>query len=141
VLVSDGGDNSSVHGADEVMRTVLEARTTIYAIGIFDEGDEDRNPELLRHLARISGGESLLGVQLSAVNGICRQIARDIRTRYTIGYVPVRAGEQGSMRKIKVTASTPGGHKLVVHTSTNYVLPPERPLVDQSGEPGRKREL
>jgi Ca-activated chloride channel homolog len=141
VLVSDGGDNSSVHGADDVMQAVLESRATIYTIGMFDEADKDRNPELLRYLARISGGESFLEVQLSAVNGICRQIASDIRTRYTIGYVPVRSGEQGSLRKIKVTASTPGGHKLVVHTRTRYVLPPKRPLGDQDGEPSRKRGL
>lgn len=141
MLVSDGGDNSSVHGADDVMRTVLESRATIYTIGIFDETDKDRNPGLLRHLARISGGEAFLEVQLSAVNGICRQIASDIRTRYTIGYVPVRSSEQGSLRKIRVTASTPGGHKLTVHTRTSYVLPPKPPLVDQDAEPGRKRGL
>jgi hypothetical protein len=123
------------------MRTVLESRATIYTIGIFDKADQDRNPRLLRHLARISGGESFLEVQLSAVDGICRQIASDIRTRYTIGYVPVRSGEQGSLRKIRVTVATPGGHKLVVHTRTSYVLPPKCPLVDQAGEPGRKRGL
>jgi Ca-activated chloride channel family protein len=141
VLVSDGGDNSSVHGSDDVMRTVLESRATIYAIGIFDKADQDRNPRLLRRLAQISGGESFLEVQLSEVDGICRQIASDIRTRYTIGYVPVRSGELGALRKINVTVSTPSGHKLVVHTRTGYVLPPKRPLVDQAGEPGRKRGL
>jgi Ca-activated chloride channel family protein len=141
VLVSDGGDNSSVHKADEVMRMVLESRATIYTIGIFDESDPDRNPGLLRHLAEISGGESFLNVQLDAVMGICRQIASDIRARYTIGYIPVRSGERGSLRKIKVTAFTTGGHKLVVHTRTGYVLPPQRPSADRDGEPGRKRGL
>ena len=141
VLVSDGGDNNSIHRSDDVMRTVLESRATIYAIGLFDEADKDRNPGLLRHLARISGGESFLEVPLSAVNGICRQIASDIRTRYNIGYVPVRSGEEGSLRKIKVIASTPGGHKLVVHTRTRYVLPPKRPLVNPDDELSRKRGL
>jgi Ca-activated chloride channel homolog len=141
VLVSDGGDNSSVHGADEVMRKVLESHATIYTIGIFDEADKDKSPELLRRLARISGGESFLEVQLSAVEGICRQIASDIRARYAIGYVPIRSGEQGSLRKIKVTASLPGGRRLVVHTRTRYILPAERPLVERDGEPGRKPSL
>ena len=141
VLVSDGGDNSSVHGADDVMRAVLESRATVYTIGIFDQDDRDRNPNLLRHLAQISGGESFLEVPLSAVNGICRQIASDIRARYTIGYVPVRSGERGALRKIKVTASAPGARKFVVHTRTSYVLPPERPLAGQDGESIRKRGL
>jgi len=141
MLVSDGGDNSSVHGSDELMRMVRESRATIYTIGIFDTNDLDRNPAVLRRLAQVSGGESFFPKELSEVIGICRQIASDIRTRYTIGYVPVRSGEQGSSRNIKVIAATPGGHKLVVHTRTSYVLPPARPLVDQGGERNRKRSL
>lgn len=123
VLVSDGGDNSSLRAAGEVMRKVLESRATIYAIGLFDQDEPDRNPALLRRIARVSGGEAYFPKELSEVTGISVQIAADIRTRYTIGYVPVRHGELGALRKIAVTASTPNGHKLVVHTRTAYVLP------------------
>jgi Ca-activated chloride channel family protein len=126
MLVSDGGDNSSTHGHAEVMPTVRESRATIYTIGIFDPNDYDQNPALLRQLALVSGGESFFPESLSEVVGICRQIARDIRTRYTIGYVPIRSGEQGALRKLRVIASGPGGHKLVVHTRESYVLPPQR---------------
>lgn len=136
VLVSDGGDNSSVHGDDDVRRRILESRATVYAIGICDEADPERNPRLLRQLARVSGGQAFLGVQLSALTEICHQIAMDIRTRYTIGYVPVRSGDHRSLRRIKVTASAPGGQKLAVRTRTSYVLPPNR-----DDEPGRRRGL
>ncbi len=141
MLVSDGGDNSSVHGSEEAMRMVRESRATIYTIGIFDEADADRNPELLRRLAQVSGGEAFFPEQLSEVTNICRQIALDIRTRYTLGYVPVRSGEEGSLRKIKVTAATSAGHKLVVSTRRSYVLPPKHPLADGTGEPARKQGL
>jgi Ca-activated chloride channel family protein len=134
MLVSDGGDNSSVHGPEELMRMVRESRATIYSIGIFDADDPDRNPALLRRLAEVSGGETFLPGQLSEVTDICRQIASDIRTRYSVGYVPVRSGEQSSSRKIRVTASTPAGHKLVVHTRASYVLPGRRSIVDRRGE-------
>jgi VWFA-related protein len=130
VLISDGGDNSSAQGSEEVMRAVRESRATIYTIGIFDAGDADQNPALLRRLAHMSGGAAFFPERLSEVIGICRQIAHDIRNRYTVGYVPVRSGERGSLRKIKVLASTPGGQKLVVHTRTGYVLPDG----DQAGE-------
>jgi Ca-activated chloride channel family protein len=123
VLVSDGGDNSSTHGFENVIGMVQESRATIYTIGLFDEDDKDRDPKLLARLARISGGETFLPKQLSDVVDICRQIASDIRTRYTIGYVPVRSGEKGSLRKIKVVGSQPGGGKLIVHTRTRYFLP------------------
>jgi Ca-activated chloride channel family protein len=131
VLVSDGGDNCSVHVADEVVRKVLESRATIYTIGIIDEDEPERNPALLRRIAQASGGEAYFPKELSEVTGISLQIASDIRTRYTIGYVPVRSVERGSLRKISVNASTPNGHKLVVHTRTGYVLPPNRPVGGQ----------
>jgi len=137
VLVSDGGDNCSTHGFEDVMALVRESRATIYSIGIFDEDDPDRNPDLLRRLARISGGEAFLPTRLAEVFGICRQIAIDIRTRYTIGYVPVRSGEKGSLRKIKVIARQPDGRNLAVRTRTSYVLPDSRP--NPVGEASRKR--
>jgi Ca-activated chloride channel homolog len=127
VLISDGGDNSSTHRSEEVMRMVRESLATIYTIGIFDEDDHDQNPGLLQRLSLVSGGQAFFPDKLSQLNGICRQIASDIRTRYTIGYVPVRTSEQGSMRKINVTASGPGGHKLVVRTRKNYFLPDADP--------------
>lgn len=139
MLVSDGGDNSSTHGSEEVMRRVRESRATIYTIGIFDANDHDRNPALLHRLAHASGGESFLPEEITEVAGICRQIAHDIRTRYTIGYVPVRTGEKGALRKIKVIAATPSGHSLEVHTRPNYVLPPQGPLAAQVDGPGKKR--
>jgi len=123
VLVSDGGDNSSSHRSEEVTQMVRESRATIYTIGIFDADDEDRNPGLLQRLAQVSGGEAFFPKELSEVTAICQQIAADIRTRYTVGYVPVRSGEPASLRKIKVVVSGPGGHKLVVHTRTSYLLP------------------
>jgi Ca-activated chloride channel family protein len=137
VLVSDGGNNSSTHGFDDVMRMVRESRATIYTIGLFDEDDKDQNPRLLEKLARISGGAAFLPRHMSEVAGICRAIAKDIRNRYTIGYVPVRSGHQGSLRKIKVVARQSDGHKLTVRTRTSYFLPESRPLVDQAGSANR----
>jgi Ca-activated chloride channel homolog len=141
VLVSDGGDNSSVHDNDEVKRTVLESRATIYAIGLFDEAGPDSNPGLLRRLARMSGGEAFLEVELPAVGDVCRKIAADIRARYTIGYVPVRSNERHALRKIHVTATAPGGRKLVVHTREGYLLPPRVPLKERDGKPDSKGGL
>jgi Ca-activated chloride channel homolog len=141
VLVSDGGDNSSIHGFEDVMRMVRESRATIYTIGLFDENDRDRNPGLLARLARISGGTAFLPNNVSEVIGICRRIASDIRNRYTIGYVPVRSGEKGSLRKIKVVARQSDGRKLTVRTRTSYLLPDSRPLVDRCGEADRKPGL
>jgi VWFA-related protein len=140
MLVSDGGDNCSTHRLEEVIQGVRESRATIYTIGIFDDDDADRNPGMLERLARISGGEAFFPKHLADVAGICKGIAGDIRTRYTIGYVPVRSGEKGSLRKIKVAASQPGGRKLITHSRTSYFLPDIRPGA-QSGKADKKSVL
>lgn len=138
ILVSDGGDNSSIHRYADVLRMVQESPATIYTIGLFDLEDHDRNPGLLRRVSHVSGGYSYFPEARSEVNEICRQIAADIRARYTIGYVPTRSGTQGALRKIKVTAEANGGHKLLVRTRTSYALPPEQPLAGSEPSPRRK---
>ena len=124
VVISDGGDNVSAHRLQDVMDDVLRSVATIYTIGIFDEEDPDRNPGVLKHLAKITGGEAYFPKQLDEVVAICSDIARDIRSRYTIGYVPVN-GERISERHTKVVATSPSGQKLVVKARTSYLFTPD----------------
>ena len=125
VLVSDGGDNASVHDFKDVMPAVRKSFATIYTIGIFDEEDPDRNPRLLRRLANISGGEAFFPKQVPEVVDICRQIAKDIRNRYTVGYVPVRRDDKAALRTIKVIVAGTD-RKVTVHARTGYLLPERR---------------
>lgn len=123
VVISDGGDNASTHGFSDVLDAVRATRATLYMIGIFDANDLDRNPGLLRRLAAISGGVAYLPENLSELPEICRGIARDIRNRYSIGYVPVRTDNKASLRTIKVSVTGAGPGKMVIHARTNYLLP------------------
>lgn len=119
VVVSDGGDNASTHTLDDVVKMAQEEQVTIYTIGVFDEQDKDRNPDVLKKLAHITGGVCYLPKKLSEVTDISRQIAKDIRTRYTIGYVPQNTAKAGA-RKIKVTVQSPSGEKLMARSRTEY---------------------
>lgn len=89
-------------------------------IGLYDLDDPDRSPGILRQLAKISGGDGYFPESPSAMTDICRHIAKDIRTRYTIGYVPQPANGKGSLRSIRVRASASGGTKLSVRTRSSY---------------------
>jgi Ca-activated chloride channel family protein len=120
VLISDGGDNHSTHTQQEVMKDVLSSLVTIYTIGIYDEDDPEKNEGILKNLAHVSGGVFYHPVKLEDIVPICRQIAQDIRTRYTIGYVPQAEGKME--RHIKVEASSPEHPKLIVRTRTSYVF-------------------
>jgi Ca-activated chloride channel homolog len=121
VLISDGGDNHSTHTLKDVMHDVLASLATIYTVGIYDEDDPEKNEGVLKDLARVSGGVFYHPKTLQEIVPICRQIAKDIRTRYTIGYVPTTEGK--TVRRIKVEASSPEHPKLMVRTRTSYVFP------------------
>ncbi len=124
LVISDGGDNISTHKLPDVMHDVLESIVTIYTIGIFDEDDPEANPVVLKQLAQVSGGGSYFPKTLDEVVPICRQIAKDVRTRYTIGYIP-ELNNGKPERQIKVVASMPTGQKLNVRTRTRYLFTPD----------------
>src|SRR5271166_4813406 len=106
------------------MDAVLKSVATIYTIGIFDEDDQDRNPGVLRKLAQVSGGEAYFPPRLEGIMPDCRRIAKDIRARYTIGYVPSINNGTG-IRHIKVAVAAPGRTKLVARTRTSYTFSKE----------------
>jgi Ca-activated chloride channel family protein len=130
LVISDGGDNISVHKLPDVMHDVLESLVTIYTIGIFDENDPEANPGVLRQLAQVSGGASYFPKTLDAVVPICRQIAKDVRTRYTVGYIP-ELNNGKPERQIKVVASSPDSQKLNVRTRTKYLFAPDSAGAEQ----------
>jgi len=124
VVISDGGDNISTHTYKQVMDAVESSIATIYTIGIFDEEDPDRNPGVLRNLAHVSGGSVFFPKQLDGIVPACKQIAKDIRNRYTIGYIP-SLEKGGGIRHLRMEASDPGRGKLIVRTRTSYKFPEE----------------
>ncbi len=121
VVISDGGDNHSTHTLQEVMKDVLSSLVTIYTVGIYDEDDPEKNEGVLQKLAHVSGGVFYHPQNLEDIVPICRQIAKDVRTRYTIGYVPAVEGK--TVRHIKVVATSPDHPKLLVRNRTSYVFP------------------
>jgi len=127
IVVSDGGDNASKHKLTEIMAMVGQPGVIIYTIGIFDDQDADRNPGVLKRLAKQTGGEAFLPESLKEVTPICERIARDIRNQYTIAYVPTNRKRDGTYRVIQVKASAPGYGRLSVRTRTGYFAPSALP--------------
>src|SRR5258708_18731613 len=124
VLISDGGDNISTHTRKEVEHKLNESLATVYTIGIFDADDPDKNPDLLKGLAKVSGGVAYFPENLEGVAPVCKQIAKYIRTRYTIGYIP-QEGKTGQLRHIKVAVNAADRGKLIARTRTQYTYTPD----------------
>lgn len=125
MVISDGGDNASHHTLAQVLDAAERSNAIIYTIGLFDEYDEDRNPAVLKKIARETGGEAFLPDDLRELPGICRRIAADIRNQYAIGYLPANRNFSGAYRTIRVTATGPHGEHLFVRTRAGYLAAPQ----------------
>jgi len=120
VVISDGGDNASTHSRRQTLDRVETSLATVYTIGLFDEDDPDRDPGLLRRLAAISGGQAYFPPNVSGMIPVCERIAKDIRSRYTVGYAPRPENGKSSLRHVDVRVTAPSGARLDARTRTRY---------------------
>lgn len=123
VVVSDGGDNSSHHTLNQVLDRAAASNAVIYTIGIYDEYDRDSNPKVLRKIAKITGGEAFFPKSLGQLSDICDRIAKDVRSQYTLGYIPSNQNKDGKYRNIRVSVKDPEMGRLTVRTRSGYVVP------------------
>ena len=72
IVVSDGGDNASKHKLAEITAMVGQPDAIMYTIGIFNDQDADRNPGVLKRLAKDTGGEAFLRESLGVVVPVSR---------------------------------------------------------------------
>jgi VWFA-related protein len=133
IVVSDGGDNASKHSLAEVMTLARQSNAVIYAIGLFDEEDQEQNRGVLKRLAQATGGEAFDPDRLSEVAAISERIAGDIRHQYTIGYVPTNRSRDGSYRTIRLLAREKG-HRLSVRTRNGNIAGGEPPVGEASAK-------
>ena len=111
VVVTDGVDNASSISLEDLVRDARQSEVLIYSVGLLTE-EEKRSASSakrqLNALAEATGGLTYYPKEVSEVDPIAHQVARDIRSQYTIAYKPTNEALDGSYRKIKVTVKAPG---------------------------------
>ncbi len=84
-------------------------------------------------ISRASAAESFSSLpDLEDVIPVFQKISRDIRSRYTIGYVPDEINDQRPVRSVKVMAEE-DRRRLVVRTRTTVTIAPFAPLFAREG--------
>jgi Ca-activated chloride channel family protein len=119
IVMSDGGDNESTATLEGVLERARRSDATIYTIGLFASDDPDANPGVLKQLAQTTGGERFLPQSEGPLLLACQQIARDIRSAYTIAFEPSKL--DGTYHKIRVEIDRGNGRRLNVRTRPGYV--------------------
>jgi Ca-activated chloride channel family protein len=121
IVVSDGGDNASVHGYTDLRTIALQTGAVIYTIGLRG-ASEDQAPRALRRLARDTGGVAYFPGSTGEVSEVLTRVVRELRDQYTLGFVPEPRSPPGAVRAIAVTVSAPGAGRLRVRTRSGYVM-------------------
>jgi Ca-activated chloride channel homolog len=120
VIISDGGDNASKHTLREASDLATSSSSLVYSVGLFDERNKEKKPEILERLATITGGKAYFPQDSSGLPEVCKRIAIDIRSQYTLGFVPSNQNVDGKFRKIRVEVRSPKHDKLTVRTRSGY---------------------
>jgi VWFA-related protein len=125
LIITDGNDNASNTSLEKIVARSNQTETLVYAIGLFTEEEKHEGAKArraLNELTNTTGGLAFYPKDVSEVQSLAEEIARDIRSQYTIAYTPT-SPDDGSYRQIKVTVDGPG--KPTVRTRSGYYATPE----------------
>jgi VWFA-related protein len=123
IVVSDGGDNASKLTFARLLLRVQRSDVVIYTVGLFDEYNTDRNPGVLRQLAKASGGEAFFPDEIPNVVGVLKAVSHDIRNQYTLGYISTNTTMDGTYRGVRVAVGAPHSSQWIVRTRAGYFAP------------------
>ena len=127
VLVTDGEDRSSYYSEAQLLELLKESDVQIFVVGFVkalsdDKGFISKSPQgkakqFLERLATSTGGKSYFPTGASEMTTISKDIAAELRTQYSIGYIPSNDRKDGTFRNIRVNIPDgPGGTKRIAIT-------------------------
>jgi Ca-activated chloride channel family protein len=123
VLITDGGDTVSSTRYDEALRAVQQSEAIVYSIIVVPiEQDSGRNvggEHALIQLSSDTGGKHYYAQSAAGLDEAFKQISKELRTQYLLGYYPSRAMADSDFRKIGITVKKTD-QQMVVHHRTGY---------------------
>lgn len=112
ILVTDGEDRSSFYNEKQLFDLLRESEVQIYVVGFVDELSKDggfisKSPQakaraFLERMATESGGKAYFPSSPTELPNLAREISNELRTQYSIGYIPSNDRRDGTYRAIKV---------------------------------------
>jgi len=109
LLVTDGIDNASKATFADVLESVKHSRVAIIVVGLLSAAEGAKAEATLAQLADASGGRAYFPDDVDQARLMMERAAHDLRTQYTIGYVPSDNAHDGSWRSVRVEIIPPLG--------------------------------
>lgn len=128
ILLSDGENTASIVTDEQVIALARSAEISIYSIRLTANNDGDRGraafsqaTHLLSVLARETGGQAFFPAQIQELESVYDRIAEELRTQYSLGYVPTNQRRDGRYRRIIVRI--PERDNVLLRYKLGYVGP------------------
>jgi Ca-activated chloride channel family protein len=125
IVLSDGGDNGSVHRYSEILALARRSDAVIYAVGLLGTSpidDDEEDAGLLKRLCRDTGGVAYFPRTPDDIAAVSARVAGDLREQYIIGFTPPTGGRTFRKLDVKVTATGQGPFR--VRTRAGYEARP-----------------
>jgi VWFA-related protein len=123
IVVSDGQDLNSKRNLAETVMAAQTSDVTIYTIGTsrFGASGSKRGEDLLKRFAQETGGRAFFPYSARLMEDSFDQINEELRSQYSLTYVPKNKDWDGRFRKIEVRVE--GGKGYTLHYKKGYYTP------------------
>lgn len=122
IVLSDGDDTASVNSRKDMYERARQSDAIIYTIGLSSPGERG-DPGVMKELAKIGGGVAYRPDTEDDVIHAFEVVARNIRTGYSLGYVPAVDLHDGAYRRVKIMVRVPGRSSFEVRYRHGYSAP------------------
>jgi VWFA-related protein len=120
ILVSDGDDNYSRVQLSDAIKECQRAETLVYAISTNVSPSKDKGDDILKDIAEATGGQAFYPIKIEDVAVGFHNIEEELRSQYSLQYIPAGFRADGSFRTIYLQALDPRYH---VRARKGYFAP------------------
>ncbi len=120
VLVSDGDDDYSRATEDDAIKMCQRAETIVYTISTNTGPSRDKGDDVLLRISDATGGRAFFPKRMEDVSEGFLNIEAELRSQYSLVYVPADFKQDGSFRTIYLQSLDP---RYVVRAKKGYFAP------------------
>jgi len=132
VLITDGEDRDSYYKLDEMVAKVQESDVQIFSIGFLnaapDKGlfgrwsksEPEKAQDALQRISEETGARAFFPKDISEIDKIVAQVARELRSQYSISYTSSNSARDGTWRRVKIALELPIANSLHMRYRSGY---------------------
>ena len=120
VLVSDGDDDYSRALESEAIKMCQRAETIVYTISTNVGPSKDKGDDVLQQIADATGGQAFFPTRMEDVAVGFRNVELELRSQYSLRYVPAGFKQDGAFRTIYLQSRDP---RYLVRARKGYFAP------------------